>query len=324
MKETKRWRPNTSINTLLHRSSIITDIRKFFAKKKILEVETPTMSQATVTDVHISSFKTNYIGPSFPYGKQLYLTTSPEYHMKRLLAAGSGPIFQICRSFRNGEKGRYHNPEFTILEWYRLNFKLNELMNEVNELLQQILNCKQAEFISYQEIFLRHFNLNPLERDLNQLIYILNHKKILKNFDNIEDYDSILELLLSIIIERDINNRPLFIYHFPASQASLAEINEKDQRIAERFEVYFQGIELANGFIELTDSIEQRYRLEQNNHIRSKKGFEEMPIDNNFLLALKHGLPYCAGVAVGIDRLIMRAVHASKLSDIIPFTMDNC
>ncbi|WJY15529.1 elongation factor P--(R)-beta-lysine ligase [Pectobacteriaceae bacterium CE90] len=323
MSETASWQPSASIATLLKRASIMMDIRRFFADRGVLEVETPAMSQATVTDVHLSPFQTHFVGPGAAEGLTLYLMTSPEYHMKRLLAAGSGPIFQLCRSFRNEESGRHHNPEFTMLEWYRLHYDMYRLMNEVDDLLQQVLECDNAERLTYQQAFQRHLEIDPLSADKAQLRDVAEKLGVGDVAANENDRDTLLQLLFTVGVETNIGrDKPAFVYHFPATQASLAEISTEDHRVAERFEVYFKGIELANGFRELTDSHEQRQRFEQDNRKRIARGLPVQPIDENLLAALEAGMPECAGVALGVDRLIMLALNAETLSDVIAFSVD--
>lgn len=320
MSETASWQPSAPIANLLKRAAILAEIRRFFADRGVLEVETPAMSQATVTDLHLVPFQTRFVGPGVPDGLTLYMMTSPEYHMKRLLAAGSGPIYQLCRSFRNEEAGRYHNPEFTMLEWYRPHFDMYRLMNEVDDLLQQVLDCSSAETLSYQQAFQRHLAIDPLSAEKAQLREAAAKLDLSNIADTEEDRDTLLQLLFTVGVEPYIGqDKPAFVYHFPASQAALAEISTEDHRVAERFEVYFKGIELANGFRELTDGNEQRQRFEQENRKRVARGLTAQPIDNNLLDALQKGMPECAGVAVGVDRLVMLALGAEKLSDVIAF-----
>ena len=310
MSETATWQPSASIPNLLKRAAIMAEIRRFFADRGVLEVETPCMSQATVTDIHLVPFETRFVGPGHSQGMNLYLMTSPEYHMKRLLAAGCGPVYQLCRSFRNEEMGRHHNPEFTMLEWYRPHYDMYRLMNEVDDLLQQVLDCAEAETLSYQQAFQRHLEIDPLSADKTQL-------------REVADRDTLLQLLFTFGVEPQIGkDRPTFVYHFPASQASLAQISTEDHRVAERFEVYFKGIELANGFHELTDAREQQQRFEQDNRKRNARGLPQQPIDTHLLEALKAGLPDCSGVALGVDRLVMLALGAEHLGDVIAFTVD--
>ena len=314
------WQPSCSISQLKQRALIINSIRQFFADRQVLEVDTPAMSHATVTDVHLHTFKTEFIGPEYASGKSVYLMTSPEFHMKRLLAAGSGSIYQINKAFRNEENGRYHNPEFTMLEWYRTGFDHHDLMAEMDELLQQVLGCESCEKITYQQAFLRVLDICPLETTLEQLrdvAAILGLSNIAENEDN---RDTLLQLLFSVGIEPHIGQTvPVMVYDFPASQAALAKINQQDPRVADRFEVYFKGIELANGFHELDDAKEQLARFEQDNQQRVEMGLHPQPIDHHLIAALEAGLPQCAGVALGIDRLVMLAICADHIDQVTAF-----
>ncbi|MGA8118505.1 elongation factor P--(R)-beta-lysine ligase [Rouxiella badensis] len=320
MSETASWQPSASIANLLKRAAIVAEIRRFFSDRGVLEVETPTMSHATITDIHLFPFETRFVGPGAAEGMTLYMMTSPEYHMKRLLAAGSGPIYQMGRSFRNEEAGRYHNPEFTMLEWYRPRYDMYRLMNEVDDLLQQILDCDSAETVSYQQVFIRHLDVDPLSADKAQLREAAAKLDLSNIADEEEDRDTLLQLLFAMGVEPHIGReKPTFVYHFPATQASLAEISTEDHRVAERFEVYYKGVELANGFRELTDGNEQRQRFEQDNRKRAARGLPQHPIDNNLLDALKHGMPECSGVALGVDRLIMIALGADSIADVLAF-----
>lgn len=320
MSETASWQPSAPIANLLKRAAIVAEIRRFFADRGVLEVETPAMSQATVTDVHLVPFETRFVGPGAADGMTLYLMTSPEYHMKRLLAAGSGPIYQMGKSFRNEEAGRHHNPEFTMLEWYRPRYDMYRLMNEVDDLLQQVLDCDTAETLSYQQAFTRHLDVDPLSADKAQVREVAAKRDLSNIADTEEDRDTLLQLLFAMGVEPHIGrDKPTFVYHFPATQASLAEISTEDHRVAERFEVYYKGVELANGFRELTDSREQRQRFEQDNRKRAARGLPVQPVDNNLLDALTHGMPECSGVALGVDRLIMIALGADSLSEILAF-----
>ncbi|ELJ5708098.1 elongation factor P--(R)-beta-lysine ligase, partial [Enterobacter hormaechei] len=187
MSETATWQPSASIPNLLKRAAIMAEIRRFFADRGVLEVETPCMSQATVTDIHLVPFETRFVGPGHSQGMNLYLMTSPEYHMKRLLAAGCGPVYQLCRSFRNEEMGRHHNPEFTMLEWYRPHYDMYRLMNEVDDLLQQVLDCAEAETLSYQQAFQRHLEIDPLSADKTQLREVAAKLDLSNVADNEED-----------------------------------------------------------------------------------------------------------------------------------------
>lgn len=323
MSETANWQPSAPIVNLLKRADIIKKIRQFFTDRGVLEVDTPCMSQATVTDVHLSTFETRFLFPAPEKGLPLYMMPSPEYHMKRLLAAGSGPIYQMGRCFRNEENGRYHNPEFTLLEWYRPHYDMYRLMDEVDDLLQQILECDSAQRLSYQQAFLKHLNMDPLSADENQMKEAAGSLNLADITDHQKDRDGFLQLLFTEGVEPHIGrDKPAFIYHFPASQAALATISNEDYRVAERFEVYFKGVELANGFHELTDSVEQQQRFEQDNRRRAALGLPERSIDERFIAALQHGLPPCSGVALGIDRLVMLSVNAENLSEVMAFPVE--
>jgi lysyl-tRNA synthetase class 2 len=239
--------------------------------------------------------------------------------MKRLLAAGSGPIFQICKAFRQGEVGRFHNPEFTMLEWYRPRFDHHDLMNEMDELLQMVLNKPTAERKSYVDVFLEYLQINPHTASMGELANCAtaNHISIA---GDVQDRDTWLQLLMSEYIELRIGqDRPCFIYDFPATQAALARIQPGNPPVASRFELYFRGIELANGFHELQDAGEQRKRFEDSLSKRKELGLNLLTIDELFLSALEHGLPDCAGVALGIDRLIMLATQSGNIADILSF-----
>lgn len=317
------WQPTADVAMLKQRAKLIAAIRQFFYQRDVLEVDTPAMSQATVTDIHLHTFKTEFVGPGFADGQILYLMTSPEFHMKRLLSAGSGAIYQICKSFRNEESGRYHNPEFTMLEWYRPGFDHHQLMDEMDELLQLIFGCQQAERMSYQQAFLNVLGVCPLEGSMLELKQAAAKLGLSDIAEPEEDRDTLLQLLFSIGIEGKIGQKvPAFVYDFPASQAALAQINPTDNRVAERFEVYFKGIELANGFHELANGDEQLIRFEADNHKRIEMGLEPQPIDMNLVNALRAGFPDCAGVALGIDRLIMLALGLKHIDQVTAFPVD--
>jgi lysyl-tRNA synthetase class 2 len=321
------WKPSANLKELKQRAKILQAIRHFFITRGLLEVETPVLSQAGVTDVHLFCFKTHFIGPQIStsqpseQGCPLYLQTSPEFHMKRLLSAGSGSIFQISKVFRNEESGRFHNPEFTLLEWYRVGFDHFRLMDEMDQLLQFILKSEPARRCTYQNAFLEVLAVDPLTASLEQLKTSGKKLNLEEVLSEETDRDTVLQLLFCIAIEPVIaQHKPCFIYNFPASQAALARISPADKRVAERFEVYFQGIELANGFHELSDGQEQLERFQADNSLRSQKGLAQMPIDDNFISSLA-SLPDCAGVALGVDRLVMLACDKKHINDVISFTI---
>lgn len=314
------WSPTAPLAFLQQRAQILARIRLFFADRNVLEVDTPTMASAGVTDVHLHNFTTRFVGPGQAEGLALFLQTSPEFHMKRLLAAGYGAIYQIAKAYRNEEAGRLHNPEFTMLEWYRPGFDHQALMDEMADLLQLVLAVETPTRISYQQAFIETLGVCPLTASLDELRRAgvgLGADDLLA----IESHrDTLLQLLFAFGVEPRIGQQvPCFVYDFPASQAALARINPRDSRVAERFEVYFKGIELANGFHELTDAHEQRQRFELDNQARAERGLAIRPIDEYLLAALAHGLPQCAGVALGIDRLVMLALGAESLEQVIAF-----
>ena len=315
------WKPSAPIQNLLKRSKIMGEIRQFFTERGVLEVETPAMSEFSVTDVHLSTFNTQFLSPFASQAKTLHLITSPEYHMKRLLASGSGAIFQICRVFRNEESGKRHNPEFTMLEWYRPHFDMYRLINEVDDLLQQILDCEPAESFSYQFVFQTYVGLDPLSASKAQLV--AKAKEYGLQCDENEQRDTLLQFLFSEVVEANIGKeRPTAVYHFPATQAALAQISTEDHRVAERFEFYYKGLELANGFHELSDAKEQIRRFELDNLQRNEMGLPLQQLDHRFLNALKAGIPNCSGVALGVDRLLMIAMNAERIDEVMAFGVE--
>ncbi|HCG5950247.1 TPA: elongation factor P--(R)-beta-lysine ligase [Vibrio parahaemolyticus] len=314
------WQPTASIEQLRQRATLIATIRQFFAERQVMEVDTPAMSHATVTDIHLHTFQTEFVGPGYADGSKLFFMTSPEFHMKRLLAAGSGCIYQINKAFRNEENGRYHNPEFTMLEWYRVGFDHHKLMDEMDDLLQLVLKCGAAQRMTYQQAFIDVLGVCPLEGSMRELKAAASKLGLSDIAEPEEDRDTLLQLLFSVGVENKIGQDvPAFVYDFPASQAALAKINPQDHRVADRFEVYFKGIELANGFHELDNPKEQLARFEQDNAKRIEMGLKPQPIDYHLISALEAGLPDCAGVALGIDRLIMLALGCDHIDQVTAF-----
>ncbi len=309
------WRPTATVAALKARAQLLSKIRKFFAAREVLEVETPLLSHSTITDPNIHSFLTKYnLGNN---STDLYLQTSPEFAMKRLLASSSGSIYQICKAFRHEDHGKQHNPEFTILEWYRIDFDHNDLMQEMDEFLQYTINTKPAEKISYCELFKQYLGLCPLDSSIKTLQQCAR-KHSLNIIPNLT-YDDWLNLLLTHVIEPHLGiDQPTFIYDYPASQAALARINPDNSKVAERFEVYINGVELANGFHELADSQEQRQRFMADLEHRHELNLPTMPLDENFLAALDE-LPNCAGVALGIDRLHMIQHQSNSIEEVLAF-----
>lgn len=301
--------PASTLDNLRKRTAILQSIRHFFQQRNVLEVDTPLLCKATVTDPYIDSIQAT------ANQQRLFLQTSPEYAMKRLLASGIGDCFELCKAFRDDEQGHLHNNEFTMLEWYRLGFDHHQLMDEMDDLLQLVLNCPKATRLSYQALFEKHLGINPHTISITQLENIAKDSSV---YDSLHQAcsttDDWLMMLLSELIEPKLGfDPPCMIYDYPKSQAALAKISNNK---AQRFEVYVNGIELANGFNELTNAKEQRARFEKD--IKARKALNKFtpPIDENFLTALEHGLPNCAGVALGIDRLVMIALGEKSIDKV--------
>jgi lysyl-tRNA synthetase class 2 len=296
--------------------------REFFAERGVLEVETPILSAAAVSDPQIESLATQVAGMAAP----LYMGTSPEYAMKRLLAAGSGDIYQICKVFRDGERGRWHNPEFTLLEWYRLGFDDAALMTEVETLIGRLLRphrrLEPAERLSYAAAIERYAGVDAHAAGDHELMEAARRHGVDCRADL--DRDAKLDLLMGLVVGPRLGrDRPCFICDYPASQAALARLKPGLPPVAARFEFYLDGIELANGFHELVNGGEQRARFEQDQQLRQARGQAQRPLDERLLAALAAGLPDCSGVALGFDRLAAIALGAPQLADAMSFTLDN-
>ncbi len=308
-----KWQPSASLENLKQRAQLLVQIRQFFNLRAYLEVETPIMAHHGITDIYLNNVTASC------QGQTTYLHTSPEYHMKRLLAAGSGPIFQIARVFRDDELGRWHNPEFSLLEWYQLGLDHHGLMREMDEFLQEILHCEPLMKITYQAAFQRICNLDPFVASLDELQASLRHYNLESILSADEsDRDQYLFLLMSHVIEPALalEHRPVAVYDFPESQAALAQVH--DGR-ASRFEIYYCGVELANGFHELADPVLQQERFLLDSAHRRQKKLPELVIDPFFLAALSAGLPECSGVALGLDRFIALALGKRSIADVMAF-----
>jgi lysyl-tRNA synthetase class 2 len=315
------WRPTASQEMLRLRAETLCKIRDFFAERDVLEVETPLLASAPVTDLHLHALSCRYRGPGSDDGRTLYLQTSPEFAMKRMLAAGSGPIYQICKACRDGEAGGRHNPEFTILEWYRPGWDHHRLMDEVDELLAEILGSGSGERLSYAAAFERYAGIDVF--GLADDAFHLRVEALGVQGTQGLTRDDLLDLVLTHVIEPRLGHcQPTFIHDYPASQASLAMVREGDQPLAERFEVFAEGVELANGYHELTDASEQRRRFEADIEERKIRGLPEVPTDEHLLAALEHGLPGCAGIALGVDRLLMVLAGTRKIANVLSFPID--
>jgi len=304
--------------------------RAFFKDRNVLEVETPILSAAAVSDPQIESLSTQVAGQA----GHNYLCPSPEYAMKRLLAAGSGDIYQICKVFRDAERGRWHNPEFTMIEWYRLGADDTALMGEVDTLVRALLaptrSLGPAEYLSYTAALQRHAGVDAFsssEQELREAA--LRHGIVC---DAELDRDAKLDLLMGLIVGPRLGReRPCFICDYPASQAALARLRPPRSapptsgpaEVAARFELYLDGLELANGFHELAAPKELRSRFNQDLSVRRARGQVQPPLDEHLLAAVETGLPDCAGVALGFDRLVAIALGADRLADAMAFTIDN-
>lgn len=313
------WQPGASPEILRLRAEMLAKIRQFFADRNVLEVETPLLARTTATDVYIDSFEV--APPLAGEIENFFLQTSPEYCMKRLLASGSGAIYQICKSFRRGESSRRHNPEFTMLEWYRPDYSMKSLMDEVESLIRQLLNCEAIPRVSYRDLFQQQLQLDPHKIELDELRTIARSRLDIAS-DPLSRTDY-LQLLLAQCIE-PLMPPQCFVFDFPVAQAALATIAEDESAtpVAKRFELFCGGVELANGYFELTDAVEQRARFEADLEARRMLKLPAYPIDEKLLAAMEQGLPSCAGVALGVDRLVMLAYGVANISEAMSFTTD--
>lgn len=322
------WQPSASIETLRDRARLIAKVRAFFVQRDVLEVETPVLGQGGSTDIHLVSLHT--LARTDKGQRRLWLQTSPEFHMKRLLAAGSGPIYQLARSFRDGEIGSRHNIEFTMLEWYRPGFSLGELIDETTTLVMMLLPSFAGPVVHYRyrELFHTYLAVDPFTTSLEKLRALASERGqmsagALAN----EGRNTCLDLLMSMVIEPQLGQSELsVVLEYPASQAALARRHQDvdGEWVASRFELYLNGIELANGYHELTDAAEQRARFSEDNAERRRLGLPEVDIDGHLLAALEYGMPEGAGVALGIDRLIQLALGKARLEDVLAFSTPNC
>lgn len=288
--------------------------RRFFSERSVLEVDTPFLTRAASVDAHIDLI------PAQSNNETRFLISSPEYAMKRLLSAGLGDIYQLSHVFRLGEIGSKHNPEFTMIEWYRLHFTFTQMIDETVALIQRFLGDLPSSSLTYQQAFMQFAQIDPFTATEQELQEILSSHHIQSS--NAETKDDLLNLILGCLIEPHLGKDSLTaITHYPPSQAALARTAMKDQHLAaERFEIYFEGVELANGYHELTDAEEQESRFIAANKERVQLGKEAYPIDCAFLNALKDGMPDCCGVAVGFDRLMMLRHQSKEIARVIPFS----
>jgi lysyl-tRNA synthetase class 2 len=315
------WRPSAALPALRRRAEALRKTREFFHARGVLEVETPALVRAAVSDVNLECASVSLPGLETP----LYLHTSPEYAMKRLLAASSGDIYQLCRVYRGAERGRQHNPEFTMLEWYRRGFTLEDLMMEVAELTRSLLAdaTLPVEMLSYREAVQRHAGLDPLDASVDELRRAAQWRGLDVESCRRAGRDELLDFIVGAHVGPALGARSLtFLHRYPASQAALARLDEKDPRVALRFELYHRGVELANGYHELASATEQRRRFESDQELRRARGLPVRPLDERLLEALDAGLPDCAGVALGFDRVIMLAMNAASIDEVLAFPLE--
>ena len=320
MIEQPVWQPSASQAALKSRAQQLAFVRGFFAQRQVMEVETPVLAQHGVTDPNLDGVFADVSAMGRRGG---WLQTSPEYHMKRLLAAGSGSIYQISKVFRNGERGRRHNPEFSMLEWYRVGFDDAGLMAEVSDLVCGWLGCAPPRVVAYRDAIKRWAQLDPFEISDQDLARCCEQWLEPEQVAGLSR-DGCLDLVMSFAVEPNLGRGvPEFIAGYPASQAALARVSRVDGHdVAHRFELYVDGLELCNGYWELADADEQRRRFEADNRLRCEAGKPEMTLDGGFLGAMAAGLPDCAGVALGLDRLLMLRLGTRDIADVLAFPFE--
>lgn len=311
------WSAGADAATRANRALLLRSIREFFHERDIMEVATPVLGRSGVTDVHIQSLVAHHGEQSW------YLQTSPEYFMKRLLAIDGQPIYQMGPVFRAGETGGRHNTEFTMLEWYRPGYSLGKLCAEVTQLLLRLVDifgarAGEVRDLRYRDLFMARWGENPHTADLETLKSLAASLPS-EHLDDLATREDYLDLLFAEGVEAKLVT-PTFVYHYPAGQAALAETAEDDRgaQVAMRFELIWRGVELANGYQELRDADELRRRMMRDNEMRRDRGLPEMPLDEKLLAALPN-MPVCAGVALGIDRLLMLLVGKQSLDDVLDF-----
>ncbi len=315
------WPPACGLSAIRARAEMLRRLRVFFDHRGLLEVETPALSRAAGTDPALASLRADLGGAA---AGTHYLHTSPEFPMKRLLAAGSGPIFQVCKVFRDGERGRLHHPEFTLLEWYRPGWDIEQLMDEVADLVRLLLDRPDlpAEELRYRALFRERLGIDPWTATPNHLRRQARDRQI-PGAETLDlDHDGWLDLLLTHCLEADLGREGIsFLRDYPPSQAALARIGG-DPPVAERFELYLNGIEIANGFHELTDAVEQRERFLADQRRRADLGLPHAPLDEHLLAALTAGMPASSGVALGLDRLLMQVLGVDRIDAVLAFPIE--
>ena len=310
------WRPGASIGALRLRARVLRAVRAHFDAEGVLEVETPSLGSRTVTDPSIESLVARDRA-----GRAWYLQTSPEFAMKRLLAAGSGSIYQITRAFRDGERGRHHNHEFSMLEWYRVGFDHHRLIDDVDALLDTVLGPGPSRRMTFRDAFSSHLGLDPLTAPLADLHDACRSHGFESSAAGAVR-DECLDWLLSAAVQPALGSGRVYLLDFPASRAALARVRTDSPPVAERFELYIDGIEVANGYHELRDAGELHRRMRRDIEARSAAEQPVPEFDDRLLAAHEAGLPACAGVAVGLDRLVMLAGRYRSLQEVLAFAQD--
>ena len=310
------WRPSAGLDALRLRARLLRETRAYFDEQGVMEVETPALGSCTVTDPAIES-----LGARGRAGRGWYLQTSPEFAMKRLLAAGSGSIFQVARAFRDGEGGRHHNLEFTILEWYRTGFDHHRLIDDVDALLDRVLGPGRSSRVTFREAFSRRLGLDPFTAAAAEL-HAACESHGFASRAAAATRDECLDHLLARAVQPALGPGRVYLLDFPASRAALARIRAGSPDIAERFELYIGGVEVANGYHELRDAAELRARMRRDVEARRGAGRPAPAADERLLAAHEAGLPPCAGVAVGFDRLVMLAGGYRSLREVLAFPED--
>lgn len=305
------------------RAELLSTLRKFFFQRSVMEVDVPVLARSSVTDINIESIPANI------YSESGYLQTSPEYFMKRLLSQGAGDIFCLGKAFRNGEQGCRHNPEFSLLEWYRCGWDEHQLMDEIAELMSLVFAARSSQPLAitkrtYADCFSEILGIDPHGADLVEL----QEKAVAASSDSWtgESRANCLDLLFSQLVEPQLPPGLVFVYDYPACQSALAQLHNDTQgrQVSRRFEVFLNGLELANGYFELTDRAEQQQRFDGDNAQRIEASKPQIPMDRHLLAALDHGMPSCAGVAMGVDRLLMQLEGADSITQVMPFSWDRC
>jgi lysyl-tRNA synthetase class 2 len=313
------WRPTASLDALRLRARLLEATRRFFAEREVLEVETPLLGAAAATDPNIESLVAARADAAHPTRQCLYLQSSPEFALKRLLAAHGVALYQLGKAFRGGERGSLHNPEFTLLEWYRPGWDHRALMGEVEDLLERLLGTGRGVRVTYREAFLRAVGVDPLQAPDAEVAHAALALGLAPS-DVPHGREACLDFLFATRVQPGLGpTRLVFVYDFPASHAALARVRGVDPPVAERFEGFVDGIEVANGYHELADPVEQRRRFQVDLARRQVRGLPQPPLDERLLAALEQGLPDCAGVAVGFDRLVMAAARARRIDEVLAF-----